>query len=166
MAVLKRRPSRSSVTFLMQAWRALSWAAVGWVSAMPGASRIFSSSSAPALRFGGQALLEFGLALLVHEQAPHAAEKAIDAFHALGAPGLHHLQRAHEHLVEPERVGAVLDQDIVGVNDVAARLGHLLAVFAEDQALVNEPEKGLRCGDVPQVVGTGVAGLLPTYGSK
>ena len=79
MAVLKRRPSRSSVTFLMQAWSALSWAAVGWVSLMPGASRMFSSSSGSALRFGGQALLEFGLALLVHEQAPHAPEKAIDA---------------------------------------------------------------------------------------
>ena len=151
MAVLKRRPSRSSVTFLMQAWSALSWAAVGCDVLDAGSEPDAAQQLRAALRVGGQALLELGFALLVHEQAPDAAEKAIDALDTLGAPRLHHLQRAHEHLVKAERVGAVLDENVVGVDHVAARLGHLLAVFAEDQALVDELEERLRGGDVAQV---------------
>ena len=135
----------------MQAWSALSWAAVGWVSLMRGSEPDLPQQLGPALRVGGQALLELSLALLVHEQAPHAAQEAIDPFHALGVPGLHHLQRAHEHLVEPERIGAILDEDVVRVDDVAARLGHLLAVLAEDQALVDELEERLWRRDVAEV---------------
>ena len=82
------------------------------------------------LRFRGQALLELGLAILVHKQTPHAAEEAINALDAFGVPRLHHLQRPHEHLVKTKRVGAVLP---------------------EDEPLIDEPVKGLRCGDVPQV---------------
>jgi hypothetical protein len=48
MAVLKRIPSRSSVTFLMQAWSVLSCAGVAVMSLIAGLSLISSSSS---LRF-------------------------------------------------------------------------------------------------------------------
>ena len=151
MAVLNRRPSRSSVTFLMQACSALSWAAVGWHVVDGRREPDLLQQLRAALRFGGQALLELGLALLVHEQAPHPAQETINALDAFGAPGLHHLQRPHEHLVEAEGVGAILGENIVGVDDVAARLGHFLAVFAEDQALVDELEEWLRRGDVAEV---------------
>merc|ERR1719258_789368 len=50
---------------------------------------------------------------------------------------------AHEHLVQAHRVGAVLVDDVVGVDDVAAALAHLLAVLAQDHALVHELGEGL-----------------------
>src|SRR5512145_2421870 len=45
--------------------------------------------------------------------------KATYALDLRGLPGLHGLERPHEHLVEPERVGAVLPPDVVGIHDVA-----------------------------------------------
>ena len=65
-------------------------------------------------------------------------QEAVDAFDALHPPGLGGLQRAHEHFVQPHRVGAVLLDDLVGIDDVAAGLAHLLVVFAEDHALIDE----------------------------
>ena len=100
---------------------------------------------------GGLGLLEFRFTFFIHEQAPDAAEKTINAFDAFGVPGLHHLQRAHEHFVKAKCVRAVFCQDVIRVDDVAARLGHLLAVFAEDQSLVDEFEKRLRRRDVAEI---------------
>ena len=64
--------------------------------------------------------------------------EADDALDLRRLPRLHRLERAHEHLVEAQRVGAVLPHDVVGVDDVAARLRHLLVVLAEDHPLVDE----------------------------
>ena len=50
----------------------------------------------------------------------------MDAVHAARAPRLDLLQRPHKHLVEAEAVGAVLLHHVVGVDDVAAALGHLV----------------------------------------
>jgi hypothetical protein len=36
------------------------------------------------------------------------------------------LEVPHEHLVEPQDVGAMLGDDVVGIDDIAARLRHLL----------------------------------------
>src|SRR3712207_8466624 len=55
------------------------------------------------------------------------------SFHAFHAPGFHLLQRAHEHLVTPERVRAVLRDHVERVDHVAPTLRHLAIVFAEDQ---------------------------------
>ncbi len=33
---------------------------------------------------------------------------------------------SHEHLIQPQRVGAIIADDIVGVHHVAAALAHLL----------------------------------------
>lgn len=96
-------------------------------------------------------MFEFGFALFIHEQSPGAAEKPIDAFDAFGAPRLAVLQRAHEHFVEAEGVGAVFLQNVVGVDDVAAGFGHLLAVFAEDDALIDQFEKRFGGGDEAEI---------------
>src|SRR5947209_19749252 len=58
--------------------------------------------------------------------------KATYALDLRGLPGLHGLERPHEHLVEPERVGAVLPPDVVGIHDVAPQLRHPLVVLAQD----------------------------------
>ena len=49
----------------------------------------------------------------------------MDALHARRLPRLHDLQRPHEHLVEPQRVRAVVADDVIGVDDVLQRLRHL-----------------------------------------
>ena len=45
----------------------------------------------------------------------------------------------HEHQEQPDGVGAVAGDQVVGVDGVAARLRHALAVEAEDLALVEQP---------------------------
>ena len=85
-----------------------------------------------AFRLGGRVLLEFGLAFFIDEQSPYAAEKTVNAFHAFGAPGLHHLQRPHEHFIKPQRIGPEFVNHFVRIHDVSARLGHLLAILTED----------------------------------
>ncbi len=104
------------------------------------------------LRLGGQMLLELGLALFVHEQAPDAAEETIHAFDALGAPRFGVRKRAHEHFVEPQGISAEFVHHVVGIDDVAARFGHFLVVFAEDKTLVDKFVKRLGCRDVTEVV--------------
>ncbi len=47
----------------------------------------------------------------IDDHPPGPAEEAIDALHALHAPGLDRFQRAHEHLVEPQAIGAVFLDD-------------------------------------------------------
>mmetsp|Transcript_41348 Transcript_41348/g.109688 ORF Transcript_41348/g.109688 Transcript_41348/m.109688 type:complete len:644 (+) Transcript_41348:689-2620(+) len=78
--------------------------------------------------------------------------EAHDARDLLGLPRLDRLERAHEHLVEPHRIRAVRLDNVVGVDDVAARLGHLLAVGAEDHALVDELLERLLGRHQPEVV--------------
>ena len=47
----------------------------------------------------------------VDDHPPGPAQEPVDALDALHAPGLDRLERAHEHLVEPQAVGAVLLDD-------------------------------------------------------
>lgn len=51
-------------------------------------------------------------------------------------PRLRCFERSHEHLVQPQRVGAVGVHDVVRVDDVSSRLAHLLPIRAEDHALL------------------------------
>ena len=120
MAVLKLSASMSSPTFLIVSCSTLRWLCRRGTSC----------------DFGGDG--PFALLILLHDQPPDAGEEAVNAFDALRAPGLHLFQRAHEHFVKPQRIGAVLRDDVVRVDHVAARLGHLLPVLAEDQALVDQ----------------------------
>mmetsp|Transcript_66760 Transcript_66760/g.161182 ORF Transcript_66760/g.161182 Transcript_66760/m.161182 type:complete len:863 (-) Transcript_66760:217-2805(-) len=84
-------------------------------------------------------------------QAEGAPLEAHDARDLLRLPRLDCLERSHEHLVEAHRVGAVLLDDVVGVDDVASALGHLLAVGAEDHALVHQLLEGLGVLDQVEV---------------
>src|SRR5690606_2073426 len=82
------------------------------------------------------------IAVLADERPPGFSEKAENAFDAFAVPGLHSLKGAEEHEVEAERVGSVLVDDDVGIDDVSAAFGHLLSVLAEDDALVKEAWEG------------------------
>ena len=72
-------------------------------------------------------------------------------FDAVHAPRLGLLERAHEHFVAAQRIRAVFRDHVVRVDDVAAALGHLLSVLAEDQTLVDETLKRLRCADMAEI---------------
>ena len=89
--------------------------------------------------------------LFLEGHAPDAGEEAGNALDALHAPGFHLFERAHEHFVEAQRVGSVFVDDVVRVHHVAAGLGHLLAVLAEDEALVDESLERLGRGDVAEI---------------
>ena len=68
-----------------------------------------------------------------------------------GAPRAALVPGAHEHQVQPDRVGAVARDQRVGVLDVAAALAHPLAVGAQDLALVEQPVERLALVHQPQV---------------
>ena len=99
----------------------------------------------------GRSLLVIRLGLFVDKETPHPAEEAVHAFDALGVPRLGVLQRSHEHLIQPERVGTIFHQHVIWVDHVAAGFGHFLAVFTEDQALVDQLEEGLCSRNLSQV---------------
>src|SRR5262245_21075635 len=65
-----------------------------------------------------------GVRAVVDRQPPHAVEEAGHAFDAAHAPGFHLLERAHEHLVKAQAVGAVFLDDLVGIDDVARSEEH------------------------------------------
>ena len=91
------------------------------------------------------------LLVLLHDQAPDTGEEAIHTLHALHAPGLHLLQRAHEHFIEPQCIGAIFAHDVIRVHHVAAGLRHLLTVLAEDEALVHQTLERFRRADIAKV---------------
>jgi hypothetical protein len=81
-----------------------------------------------------------------------ALEEAVHALHAVHLPRLDGVERAHEEFVETQAVRAVLVHDVVGVDHVAAGLGHLLVVLTEDDALVEEFREGLPGGHNPLII--------------
>ena len=67
--------------------------------------------------------------------APYAVEEAAAALRSLLVPGNGLVERAHEHDVHAEGIRAELIDIIVGVYDVAAGLGHLLAIGPQHHAM-------------------------------
>ena len=66
--------------------------------------------------------------LLVPDQvAPHRIEKPEHADDVPSVPRLLRFQRPHVHLVQPEAVGPIVPDDLVGVDDVPPALAHLEA---------------------------------------
>ena len=67
----------------------------------------------------------------LERQSVRALQEAVAAGDAVGLPRGAVLERAHEHLVEAHGVGAELLDDVVGVDDVAAALGHLVPLHVD-----------------------------------
>ena len=68
-------------------------------------------------------------------EIPDTVEEALRALDGLVGPGNGLLKVADEHDVQAHGICAVLIDDIIGVDDVAAGLRHLLAALAEDHAV-------------------------------
>ena len=79
----------------------------------------------------GDALVELVFFAWGDEELPAFGEEAVDAGDAGCIPRLDLIERAHEHLIEAQRVGAEIAHDIVGVDDIAARFGHLFDLHGE-----------------------------------
>ena len=89
---------------------------------------------------GGIELHGFGP--VVDDHPPGAIQEAADAADAVHAPRLDGLQRAHEHLVQPQGVGPVFPHDFVGIDHVAAAFRHLIArlsIFTVGSAFRTNP---------------------------
>ena len=65
------------------------------------------------------------LGFRIDDQSPSSIEKISHSVDALHAPGLGRLQWSHEHLVEPQGIGAVLFDNDLWIHDILERLGHL-----------------------------------------
>ena len=85
------------------------------------------------------------------KDAPSALQEPKRALDGLRRPRLIALQRTHKHLVQAQGIGPVLLYDHVGIDDVAARLGHLLAIFAKDHALMYQALKRLADRDQARI---------------
>ena len=66
------------------------------------------------------------LPVAVEEQPPEPAQELMHAVDAVRIPRLVLFERAEEHLVHPQRIGPVIADDVVGVDDVVHRFRHLL----------------------------------------
>ncbi len=84
-------------------------------------------------------------------QVPHVVQPSHDALDAARIPRPALIPRADEHQVRPHRVGAVAVHQVVRVHHVAAALGHLLGVLAQDDALVEQPQHRLVEVHQPQI---------------
>ena len=89
--------------------------------------------------------------VLVDGQRPDPVQEAMDATDPGRAPRSALVPRAHEHQEQPDRVGAVAGDQVVGRDDVAARLAHPLAVGAQDLALVEQALERLTMVDQPDI---------------
>src|SRR6266446_72474 len=76
--------------------------------------------------------------ILVHQQAPNARQKSRDTFDPAHVPWFHLLEWSHEHFVTTKGIRAVLLDYVIGTDDVAARLRHLLIVFAQNDSLIDQ----------------------------
>ena len=76
--------------------------------------------------------------LLVDDVAPQPLQEAVHADDVAGLPRARRVERAHEHLVEPQRVGAVVVVDVVGRDGVLQALAHLAALARDRLAVVEE----------------------------
>jgi len=78
------------------------------------------------------------LSVLGEVEVPCLAQEAEAAVDTVGVPRLALVDGAEEHLVEAQRVGAVLLDDFVGVDDVEHRLRHLFDGPSTDVFVVLE----------------------------
>ena len=103
--------------------------------------------------FGELAVVGIGDVLLLGEEVPDAVDELLCAHHAGGAPGLGHLQRPHEHLVQPQGIRAVFPHYVAGIHhEFREALAHLDAVLAQNHALMHQLLERLLHGRQPLIV--------------
>ena len=106
---------------------------------------IFASHDLPA---------QLPLAFLVLDKGktPDFGEETMHPFHALHGPGFVLIEGTHKHFVEAQSIGAVIGNDVIGVDDISERLGHFLSVLAHDEAGGKVALKGFAGFNVAEVV--------------
>ena len=84
------------------------------------------------------------------DESPDAHEKPEASFEAAVAPFDLLFRRRDEHHIEPQRIGAVLRQHFIGIDDVALRFRHDGAVFEHHPLREQAPERLLEA-DQPDI---------------
>mmetsp|Transcript_50077 Transcript_50077/g.117938 ORF Transcript_50077/g.117938 Transcript_50077/m.117938 type:complete len:258 (-) Transcript_50077:557-1330(-) len=95
------------------------------------------------LVLGGGVLRQRYASPLLDQQPPRPVEEARDAVDAVGVPGLHLLEGAHEHEVEAQGVCADGCHDVVGVDHIALGLGHLDSLRDHADLRISLEHKGV-----------------------
>src|SRR5690606_28621737 len=75
----------------------------------------------------GRLQIDGGVFLQARDGGSDLVEEGSHALDVLALPRLGFFERAEEHLVDSQRIRAVVAHDIVGIDDVAPGLAHLLA---------------------------------------
>ena len=78
--------------------------------------------------------------VLRNDHSPNAVEEVADAADAVHIPRLDRFERAHKHFVQAKRVGAVLRDDVVRVDDVSAALRHLFRFADNDDRRIGRED--------------------------
>ncbi len=86
------------------------------------------------------------------QEAPRAIEEPARARDAGGLPLDAVLERPHEQLVEPHRIGAVLGAHVVGVDDVVLALRHLIELGLDGRVGTLDEPRGVALLDLVVVV--------------
>ena len=81
--------------------------------------------------------------ITLEEECPQALQESAHTLDAVGVPRLAGLDGTQEHLIQAQRVGTIFFHDIIGINDVEHRLGHLLDSPAADVLAVLEDKLGI-----------------------
>src|SRR5690625_976475 len=97
------------------------------------------------------AVRALALGRFVQYDAPDAVEEAGDALDALRVPGAALVPWAYEHQVGTYGIGAVPPDQVVRIDDVAARLRHLFIVGPQDHPLVAQLQERLSAFHEAQV---------------
>src|SRR5205809_618183 len=123
-----------------------------WIDdhASPAAASLRDHSCSVICGAAGARIARFAT-VRIERQCPDAVQEAVHATDPRRAPRTALVPGAHEHQEQPDRVGAVARDELVGILDVATRLAHPLAIGAEDLPLVAQPLERLILGDEPAV---------------
>src|SRR5262245_61871105 len=91
-------------------------------------------------------------ALLIYHKSPDSFQKPRHPFYTPRTPGLYGLQWAHEHFIEPYRIGSEVIHHLVGIDHVAAGFRHLLVVFSQYNPLMDQLLERFRRTDHSNVI--------------
>ena len=79
-----------------------------------------------------------GTGLLVDDQAPRTLQESLQSHNVFRCPRARLIEWTHVHLVEPQRICAVLGSDVVGSHRVLQRLAHLAVLLRDLLTVVEE----------------------------
>ena len=83
------------------------------------------------------------ISILIIKQPPVFLQETENSFDALGVPGLGQFYRTQEHLIHPQGIGAIFDNQVIGALHVVLGFRHFLDLPAADIFSIFQDEFGI-----------------------